>query len=314
MSVPFLHLAFIAVLALAWALVQRLRPAVTRPWLAPVAATTIAAVAAALGVVPWLGEYRLTAFGFFLLMAFVVAWQIAAARRATLSDRQLIDVVLIALVAGVVGARTRFVWENWHVIAHDHAGSPRPWLETLTIAADFDGGGMVWYGGLFLAGLAVSAYVHRHRLGFWAMADLVAPAVLAGLAVGRLGCWFNGCCHGAPTDLPWGVHRAGHEHPIHPTQLYEAGAVAVLVIALLVAERRLERPGVLAALACIGYGAWRFINEGLRGDHHAGARTAFFGLADLSTSQATSIYLAAGGVLLLAVALARRPSPPTPAR
>ncbi|MBA3846910.1 MAG: prolipoprotein diacylglyceryl transferase [Planctomycetes bacterium] len=312
MSVPFLHLAFIAVLALAWALVQRLRAAVTRPWLAPLVATTVAAAAAALGLVPWLGEYQLTAFGFFLLMAFVVAWQIAAARRGALSERRLIDVVLIALVAGVAGARARFVWENWHAIAHDDAGMARPWLETLTIAADFDGGGMVWYGGLFLAGLAVSAYIHRHRLGFWAMADLVAPAVLAGLAVGRLGCWFNGCCYGAVTALPWGVRRDGHDHAIHPTQLYEAGAVAALVIALLLVERWLKRPGVLAALSCIGYGAWRFINEGLRGDHHPGARTAFFGMADLSTSQATSIYLAVGGVVLLAVAMARDRGPATP--
>ena len=66
-------------------------------------------------------------------------------------------------------------------------------------------GGLVVYGGLIGAAVGFIMFIRKQRLPLLAMADLVAPCMAIGLALGRIGCFLNGCCYGGETELPWHV-------------------------------------------------------------------------------------------------------------
>jgi phosphatidylglycerol:prolipoprotein diacylglycerol transferase len=124
--------------------------------------------------------------------------------------------------------------------------------------------------------------------------------VMIGQAIGRIGCFLEGCCYGAPTTGPLGVHFPGHALARHPTQLYEMAADLAIAAVLLLAVktgRRGERLGWMLAL----YGAARALVELLRDDPRGG-------VGPLSTSQLIAIPAIALGLWL--VARARRRAQP----
>lgn len=297
-AVPFLHPALVLTASAGFAAAMLLlAPSRARVWVALAAGPGLAALLGALGVLPWTGTLHLAAHGACMLLGFLLAgfmlWRRAPA--IGVEPRLMADACAIALVAGVVGARARYVWERWDRFAVDAQGAPRPWSELIPLAADVDGGGAVWYGGLVLAAAALVLWARWRRIPLLPFADLAAPAVLAGLAVGRLGCFFNGCCYGSPTTLPWGVaNPACPGVAVHPAQLYESAATATLALVLWLWWRPQRRAGVAAFWGVVGYGCWRFINETLRGDLDV-ARTW-----GLTPSQWTSLELVAGAVLVAA--------------
>ncbi len=134
----------------------------------------------------------------------------------------------------------------------------------------FERAGFVWYGGLISGTLTGLLFVRWKHLSLGTFADiLVLPACL-GVAIGRVGCFFAGCCFGKTTMGPWAVHfPLGHEtHPlgVHPTQLYESFALLVLLFFLLRLEKHATKPGVTACAFFMGYGVIRFVIEFFRGD------------------------------------------------
>lgn len=99
-------------------------------------------------------------------------------------------------VFGIVGARLFFVIEYW-----DTRFADKGLWEVLT----FTEGGLVVYGSLIGATAAFIVYCVRHKLPVLAMADIFAPSLVVGLAIGRIGCLLNGCCYGGVTDAPWAL-------------------------------------------------------------------------------------------------------------
>jgi len=146
----------------------------------------------------------------------------------------------------------------------------------------------------------------------WKTADMYAPGIALGHVIGRLGCLLAGCCYGKQTTVAWAItftspvaqDNAGTPLgvPLHPTQLYEAGAEA-LILALLLSTERKGRyfAGRTFWLYMLLYAISRFIIEFFRGDER-GAVGMF------STSQFISILLAPLAVVML-VYLARRTTP-----
>lgn len=163
------------------------------------------------------------------------------------------------------------------------------------------GGGLTFYGAPILGSLAVFLAARPLGIPFARFADAVVLAVPFAHALGRLGCFFAGCCHGRPTDVPWAVtFDAPHtvagivDVPVHPTQLYEAAGLLVLAGAsALVPPRdvgRFRRPAAYA----FGYAVLRLLVERFRGDVERG--TVAFGL---STSEAvSSVVLVVAGAYL----------------
>ncbi len=100
------------------------------------------------------------------------------------------------VACGLVGARAYFVIKEW-------SNFQRPTLaETLLAIVNIPEGGLVVYGSLLGGVLAFVVYTLRHRLSMLSVADIVAPSMMIGLALGRIGCFLNGCCFGGECDWP----------------------------------------------------------------------------------------------------------------
>lgn len=141
-------------------------------------------------------------YGLMLLVAITSGVGIAMyrARQGGLDPEIILSLAIWLVVCGVVGARLFYVIEYWET---SFAGrSPR---ETLLEIANIPEGGLVIYGALIGAAFGFVVFVAKHRLPLLAMADLIAPSMAIGLALGRVGCFLNGCCYGGATDLPWHV-------------------------------------------------------------------------------------------------------------
>jgi phosphatidylglycerol:prolipoprotein diacylglycerol transferase len=104
------------------------------------------------------------------------------------------------LVTGIVGARLFHVVEYW---GSDYR-SDTAW-ETLKAVLNVPQGGLVVYGALFGAMIGFGAIVSIYRLPALVLADLIAPSLAVGLAIGRIGCLLNGCCYGGICEWPWAV-------------------------------------------------------------------------------------------------------------
>ncbi|MFN0135751.1 MAG: prolipoprotein diacylglyceryl transferase family protein [Phycisphaerae bacterium] len=146
-------------------------------------------------------NYAIPGFGFALMIGFLWAiWW--AANRASKSGGNP-DVVLnlgfVALVGGVVGCRLMYVAHYWE---RDFANRGSL-LETLFAIVDVSRGGMEFYGGLLTATLLAIIWIVRYeKVSLRWYLDIVAPSVVLGLAVGRVGCLLNGCCYGSTCDGP----------------------------------------------------------------------------------------------------------------
>lgn len=174
-----------------------------------------------------------------------------------MTAEQVVDCSCLMLLCGILGGRLFYLALYWRAFLK------APW-EIIAIWH----GGLVFYGGL-LGGLAGAWwYTQRHRLDVGRAFDQMTPFAILGHAFGRLGCFFNGCCYGKPTDAWCGIWFPGHESAVYPTQLFEAGGLLILCIALRYWQVRggLARRWAIFAEYLIGYGLLRLGVEFLRGD------------------------------------------------
>lgn len=187
------------------------------------------------------------------LLAAVAVWHILA-RRANKAPGYASDVGVWLMVSGLLGARIAFVVANYReLFAHD------PW-SMLRI----DQGGLIYYGGMIGSVVGMTIFSRLRGEEWFATADRVITPIPLAHALGRVGCFLNGCCMGSPYT-GWcsyelnGVYR-------HPVQLYEA-VLNVLVFAFLfrLHGRRRFRGQVFAAYL-LTYPVVRFGIEFLRGD------------------------------------------------
>ena len=159
-------------------------------------------------------------YGVMLLLALVASIGLAAwrAERLGLDPDMILSLAFWLVTSGILGARAFYIIEYWQQFQ-------RPTLaETLASMINVSQGGLVVYGSLLAGGAALTAFVLRYRVPGLALSDLVAPSVVLGVAVGRLGCFLNGCCYGGTSDLPWSVSFPWGSPP-HAVQV-ERGPIA----------------------------------------------------------------------------------------
>jgi phosphatidylglycerol:prolipoprotein diacylglycerol transferase len=234
-----------------------------------------------------------------LLLLGALAGAMLAARRARRFGFQpgaIGDLAWVLLLAGVLGARLGWVVQELPYYVQHPA-------EIL----NFRAGGMTSYGGVFGALLALAIWCKRTGASFLTAFDWLAAPGLVANALGRVGCFLNGCCYGGPCDLPWAVpihpEGGGPVYQGHPAQLYDT-ALSLLAAGLLLAyERRFSSAppkGRLTAFFFLAYGASRFVLEIFRTGASSGSS---FGWS-VSDGMILAIALFGVGVLLL-VALRR---------
>jgi phosphatidylglycerol:prolipoprotein diacylglycerol transferase len=243
------------------------------------------------------GDWPVYSYGVLLAAAYLIGLQLGVmrARRAGVDPARVMDLGIYLIIAALVGAKLMLIAVDWNYFK----SQPRELLSLVRA-------GGVFYGGL-IAAVAVGLWlVRRYKLPVWTTADLMAPGIALGHVVGRFGCLLAGCCYGRPTDVPWAItftdplaaQNVGTPLgiPLHPTQLYDAGAELLILGALLFTERK-GRPfaGRTFWLYLLLYGISRFIIEFYRGDPNRGTV-----MAGLSTSQFVSLLLVPGSLLMLA--------------
>lgn len=207
------------------------------------------------------GPFTLHTYGVLVALGFLAALVVVmrGARREGLRSESVLDVAFVAVLAAIVGSRLLYVIFN----LRDYLADP---LRILKVWE----GGLVFHGGLLLAIPACLYLVRRENLPPWTTADVFAPAIALGQAIGRIGCFAAGCCYGAPWDPPFCVTFTHPESlapldvPLFPSQLF-AFASGLLVYVVLAAYRpRRRAPGqvfwlylVLASLARVAEDAFR---------------------------------------------------------
>jgi phosphatidylglycerol:prolipoprotein diacylglycerol transferase len=252
-----------------------------------------------------IGPVTVYSYGVLLAASYLLGLWLAMrrARRWGLDANRVLDLGIYIIIAALVGAKLLLLIVDFDQFSR----SPGDLLSVVR-------SGGVFYGGLILAVLVGFWYVARHRLPLWTTCDVFAPGIALGHVTGRLGCLAAGCCYGRPTDVPWAViftnplaaANVGTPLgiPLHPTQVYEAGAELLILGVLLATERR-GRPfaGRTFWMYMLLYALSRFIIEFYRGD----PRGEVMGF---STSQFISLILAPLSLVML-VWLSRH-SPETP--
>ncbi|MDI9444381.1 MAG: prolipoprotein diacylglyceryl transferase [Planctomycetota bacterium] len=153
-------------------------------------------------------------YGTLLLAAILAAigMTIWRGRRLGLDPDRLVMLCFWMILPGIVGARVFYVIEYWEDFQRATV------IATIGELLNFTEGGLVVYGSIIggIAGLLV--FLFRHKMPLLATLDLMTPSFMLGLALGRLGCFMNGCCFGGPCDLPWAVEFPAGS-PVHVHQM-----------------------------------------------------------------------------------------------
>lgn len=146
--------------------------------------------------------FPIRGYGVFLTVALAVAGGLSLWRGKKLwnfpPDR-LFTVLFVAAVFGIIGARCFYVVQYWHEYASDNL------RDTILAVVNLTNGGLVVYGSIIGGAVATIVYLLVKRIPVLPTLDLLIPAVMLGVAIGRLGCLMNGCCFGGPCDLPWAI-------------------------------------------------------------------------------------------------------------
>jgi phosphatidylglycerol:prolipoprotein diacylglycerol transferase len=254
-----------------------------------------------------IGPITVYSYGVLLAVSYLLGLRLAMwrATRWGLDASRVLDLGIYIIIAALIGAKLLLLVVDFDQFRQSPA-------ELLSLARS----GGVFYGGLIVAVGVAFWYIARHGMPFWTTCDVFAPGIALGHVTGRLGCFAAGCCYGRQTTLPWGITfhnplaaaNVGTPLgiPLHPTQLYEAGAELLILIVLLTTERRGRQfSGRTFWLYMLLYAISRYIIEFYRGD----PRGEMFGM---STSQFISVVLAPLSIAML-VWLSRQ-SPLTPSQ
>ncbi len=228
------------------------------------------------------GFVTIYSYGFMVAVAFlVVAFFLSHKfKEIGLRGDLAFDLAIYLLVFGIIGARLLHVFLNLDY-----------YLNNLKEIFMLWHGGLAWQGGLFFAFLGGIFFMKRNNLKLGATCDIIVPYVALGQAIGRIGCFLNGCCFGAQTDFALGMVFPGRINPIHPTQLYTCFFLTAIFIILKKMEKKKTFDWQIFSLYLILYSIMRFNIDFIRGDLQA----AFFGL---TVSQVISIGLFLTGLSL----------------
>ena len=209
------------------------------------------------------GHFELRSYGVLFALSFLVAVWLAGreAARKGLDPHLIHDFAFYALIGGIIGARVYFVLfsDPLHYLEN-------PW-EILAI----------WRGGIGVIGSLIGGFLiaiwfaKKKGIPLLKLADVLAPAIPLGQALGQFACLANGDSYGKPTDLPWAItytdprSMAPLNVPLHPIEFYEMGAYLAVFLVVWMTRKRFQVDGFSFLTYLAAFGVARFFMEYFRG-------------------------------------------------
>lgn len=253
-----------------------------------------------------LGALTIRWYGIMIAVSIVIStlFIYRDSRQHGLDTDAVLDVVIAAVIGGILGARIGWIATSPGVVWY--LGHP------LRILAIWEGG-LSYFGGI-LGGVAAAAWmIRRRRLRFWQMADMVAPLLALSFGIGKIGCWLNGCCHGTVTTSWLGVvftdplsecELLGQR--VWPTQLFNsASGFIVFAILFWIVRRHQHYEGEVFVWYLYLYGVTSFIVEFYR--------YIPVHLLGLSPNQWTAVVIVPAGYIASRILRRRPQASPAPA-
>lgn len=250
---------------------------------------------------PIIGDLTIRTYGLMMAIAFLTCYFILQWEVKRRNQKPVIaaDIVFWAAIGGIFGGRLFYIFEHSASFLEDPLGMI------------FSGSGLVFHGGLIGGTIAVIIFLLKKKKPLGMYADIIAPLLLIGHGIGRIGCFFAGCCHGIHTNCFLGVtfpkdsnafhHQiqeelidfsANHPLPVHPTQLYEMGFNFIMAFVLIKYIRpKLKYRWTTFALYFIITGTERFFIEFIRINPE--------GFLGLTNYQYSSLFLIIMGIVIL---------------
>ncbi|MCX5695536.1 MAG: prolipoprotein diacylglyceryl transferase [Candidatus Omnitrophica bacterium] len=205
-----------------------------------------------------IGPLTIYSYGLALVIAFMVSTFLAArlAKKNGIDPDIIFNLSFLIFISGIAGARIFYVINNLSYY------SQKP-LEIIMLQK----GGLAWFGGLITGVFCGIFYLRLKKLPVLKIADLFAPFAALGQAIGRLGCFLNGCCFGK--ESAYGIYSPVQEAVLIPTQLYSSLLLVIIFIILRVLQGRPHKEGQIFFIYLLLYCAKRFFMEFFRGDSPA---------------------------------------------
>jgi len=201
------------------------------------------------------GYFTIYSWGLMVAIGYLAALLTSAylTKKDGVELEHTLTIYIYTAIFSIIGARSFFVLQ----FIGEYIKHP---MEILMIQR----GGFVFLGGFMAAFLAIYIYVRMNKLDIWRVLDVMSPGVMLGYAIGRIGCFLNGCCYGIVTKVPWAVRFPPEECFRHPTQLYSFFASLTIFGILLAVFNSKRFTGQVFLLAVSMYSVYRFILEFFR--------------------------------------------------
>jgi phosphatidylglycerol:prolipoprotein diacylglycerol transferase len=202
-----------------------------------------------------IGDFEITSFGMLVgIAALVGIWMFTRELTRSGLSSDAADAAVAGVIGGLIGAKLLWTVEF---------SGDAPVAELL-----FSRGGLSWFGGL-IGGVGTGLWMlRRRRIPIVRALAAATPALAVGHAIGRIGCFMVGDDYGRPSDLPWAVAfpdgRPPTSVPVHPTQLYEAAALAIIALVLVKWRRDSIADRVVLGRYFVLAGSTRFAIEFVR--------------------------------------------------
>lgn len=194
-------------------------------------------------------------YGILMALGMIIGTLLAIkeGKRVGIKEDDILDLAIVAIPSGLIGARLYYVIFNWDYYS-----------QNISQILNFRGGGMAIHGALIGGILAGYLFSRYKKMSFFKLADTVIIGVPLAQAIGRWGNFINQEAHGGPTNLPWGIMVNGEK--VHPTFLYESIWNIGIFIFLWIFRKKKQYEGEVIVLYTILYSLGRFFIEGLRTD------------------------------------------------
>ncbi|MBM3243218.1 MAG: prolipoprotein diacylglyceryl transferase [Candidatus Omnitrophica bacterium] len=204
-----------------------------------------------------IGPFVVYAYGVALVLAFLVSVNLACleAKKQKVNPDFIFNLCFIVFVSGIVGARIFYVSYNLGY----YLKNPQ---EIIMLSR----GGMSWFGGFFFGLASGLFYLKLKRIEVYKILDLIVPFLALAQAIGRVGCFFNGCCFGRESS--GGIYFPLHERVLIPTQIYSSFLLLFIFVLLRYLQGRPHRQGQIFYAYLFLYSIKRFFIEFLRADNN----------------------------------------------